>query len=67
MRARWQLVLNDSESCLLAKCISNLVVFLIVLSTLSFVIESLPAFHVDGGPELQVVLRPSLSQTDSIS
>ena len=53
-RAKWQLVLNDSESCLLAKCISNLVVFLIVLSTVSFVIESLPIFHIDGGPDLQV-------------
>ena len=47
------LVLNNSSSCRLARFLSNWIIFLILISTLSFVLETLPEFHVDGGPELK--------------
>ena len=46
-------VLNDPESCLLARVVSQWVILLIIISTVAFVLESLPEFHVDGGPELK--------------
>ena len=46
-------VLNEPESCRLARMISFWVMALIIISTLAFMLETLPEFHVDGGPELR--------------
>lgn len=53
LRRRVWLVLNDSSSCRLAGLVSTWVVALIVVSTLAMVLETMPEFHVDGGPELK--------------
>ena len=46
------LVLNEPESCRLAKVVSVWVMTLIQVSTLAFMLETLPQFHVDGVPDL---------------
>lgn len=51
-RVALSLVLNEPESCVLARLVSGWVVGLILLSTLAFVLESLPEVHIDGGPQL---------------
>lgn len=51
-RKRLSLILNEPESCRAAKIVSVWVMSLILVSTAAFMLETLPAFHVDGGPEL---------------
>jgi len=46
------LLFSDPSSCILAKVISAWVMVLISVSTLAFVLETLPRFHVAGGPQL---------------
>ena len=46
------LILNEPESCRLARLVSVWVMTLIMVSTLAFMLSTLPQFHVDGGPEL---------------
>ena len=45
-------VSSNVYSCVAASWLSLWVIFLILLSTVSFILESLPNFHVDSGPEL---------------
>lgn len=53
LRGRIWLTFNDPESCVAAQIIAAWVMVLIVVATAAFVLESLPQFHIDGGPELE--------------
>lgn len=53
LRGKIWLTFNDPESCVAAQIIAAWVMVLIVVATAAFVLESLPQFHIDGGPDLE--------------